>query len=183
MKLFLSLIMSLLLIGTSNCYAFDPEIGEQPKPVEGLEFVLGGDVDLSSFKGKPLVVYVGADWCEPCVVRGRPTALKVHQKYSAQGLQTIFVSADDNKLRNLKIDEAKATGLLIAMPVLTTYPPGKMVKGRHVLGSFGQVYFYPTAVVIDADGIVRAKMDHGKGVASGLEPAVDKVMQAFIKSR
>jgi thiol-disulfide isomerase/thioredoxin len=176
-------VMGLFFCASSLSYAYDPEIGQIPKPIENLEFVDGGVVDLAAFKGKPLVIYVGADWCEPCVARGRPTALKVHQKYSAQGLQTIFVSADDNKIRDLKIREAKTLGLQIAMPSLSSYPPYKVVSPRQVLGAFGKAYYIPMAVVIDAEGIVRAKMDHGQGVVAGLEPAVISVMQSYGKSK
>jgi thiol-disulfide isomerase/thioredoxin len=174
------LIFLALMFGSSFAsHAYEPELGALPKPIENIEFVDGTPLDLAALRGKPVVVYVGADWCEPCVLRGRPTTVKVDKKYAPAGLQTIFISVDDNKFRSHKIEEAKTSGLRIAMPKMSICPPYTCVRGIKTLGAFGQIYAYPTAFVIDAEGVVRAKMDWGQGVKNGLEPAVAKVMQAY----
>ena len=166
-----------VLLISSSAWAFKPEIGEAPAPMDRLEFVDGTPVDFSAFKGKPTVLYFGADWCVPCIERGRPTVQKVLNKYGPQGLQVIFVSMDDNRARPGKIEEAKATGMKIAMSRLDLCPPGKCPDGLREDGAFGRVNVYPTAIVLDENGIVRAKMDRGQGVLGGLEPAVRSVMK------
>jgi thiol-disulfide isomerase/thioredoxin len=174
-----SLFLTLMLGVSFASHAYEPEVGSPAKAIENFEFVDGSPLDLASMKGKPIVIYVGADWCEPCVLRGRPTALKVNQKYAPLGLQTIFISLDDNKLRALKIEESKTTGLRIAMAKLSVCPLKSCFSGLRELGAFGRAYQYPSAFVIDAEGVVKAKMDRGQGVQNGLESAVAKVMQAY----
>jgi thiol-disulfide isomerase/thioredoxin len=171
-------MIAVLLISTSfPALAYDPEIGEVAKTLDNLEFVDGSKVDLKQFRGKPTVIYVGGDWCPPCVSHGRPEALRVANKYGAMGLQTIFVSLDDNKLRAHKIEESKVTGMHIAMPLLANYPPYKGADRVRQLGAFGRAYLIPAAFVLDAEGIVRAKMDSGRGIVGALETAVEKVIR------
>jgi thiol-disulfide isomerase/thioredoxin len=144
--------------------------------MDRIEYVDGTPVDFAALKGKPTVVYFGADWCLPCIERGRPTVLRVLQKYAHRGLQVVFESMDDNRLRAAKQEEAAQTGMRIAMARQDLCPPGKCPDGLREVGAFGRVFVYPTAVVLDAQGIVRAKMDRGVGVAGGLESAVLSVL-------
>ena len=173
---FLLLAATTMLLA-SPAWAAKPEVGEAPATLERLEYIDGTPIDLSAFKGKPTVLYFGADWCVPCVERGRPTVQRVLNKYGSQGLQVLFISMDDNRFRPGKVDEAKNTGMKIAMSRLDLCPPGKCLDGLRDVGQFGRVYVYPTAIVLDKNGIVRAKMDRGQGVLGGLEPAVRSVLE------
>jgi thiol-disulfide isomerase/thioredoxin len=105
-----SFLLMVLAAGTT-AHAYEPEIGELPGPIGQLEYVDGIPLDVSALRGKPLVLYFGADWCVPCVERGRPATVKVAKRYGPMGLQVIFVSMDDNKFRQQKIDESKNLGL------------------------------------------------------------------------
>jgi thiol-disulfide isomerase/thioredoxin len=177
MRLLINAFFVVFVSTAIPAFAYDPEIGELAKTLDNIEFVDGKKIDLNDFKGKPLVIYVGADWCPPCVSHGRPEALRVAKKYGDSGLQTIFVSLDDNKIRSLKVEESKQIGLPIAMPLLAEYPPYKGADRVRLLGKFGRAFLIPAAYVIDSNGIVRAKMDSGRGIVGALEPAVTKVIQ------
>ncbi|MBC7716573.1 MAG: hypothetical protein H7143_06550, partial [Pseudorhodobacter sp.] len=74
------------------------------------------------------------------------------------GLQTVFVSMDDNRFRQRKIDESATPELKIAMPLLSICAPGKCPSGIKNLGNFGRLYAFPTAVVIDQFGVVSVKL-------------------------
>ncbi len=171
----LPLVAFLLFQGAAHAYK--PEIGEVPAPLHKLEYVDGTPFDLSALRGKPAVIYFGADWCFPCVERGRPATVAVNNKYGPMGLQVIFVSMDDNKFRSQKIEEAKRLGLRIAMVQTAICPSGKCPDGLRDLGDFGRIYVYPTAFILDSSGIVRAKLDRGMGVL-GLEGPVKEVMES-----
>lgn len=177
MRVLLNALFVIFASTALPAFAYDPEIGELAKSLDNIEFVDGKKIDLKDFKGKPLVIYVGADWCPPCVSHGRPEALRVSKKFADAGLQTIFVSLDDNKIRDLKIEESKQIGLPIAMPLISEYPPYKGADRVRLLGSFGRAFLIPAAYVIDSDGITRAKMDSGRGIIGALEPAVKKVIK------
>ena len=171
-------LLSMVLAAVTSANAYEPEIGELPGPIEQLEYVDGAPLDVSALRGKPLVLYFGADWCVPCVERGRPATVKVANKYGPMGLQVVFVSMDDNKFRQQKIEESKTLGMRIAMPRMAVCPPGKCPAGLKDVGAFGRIYLFPTAIVLDANGIVRAKMDRGMGIEGGLDSAAAKVLQS-----
>ena len=84
----------------------------------------------------------------------------------------MFLSSDDNRLRDAKKVEEGQLGLRVAMPKLSTCPVKSCPSGRADLGPFGKIYRFPTAVLIDRAGVVTEKMESGDGVSTGLEPAV-----------
>jgi len=104
--------------------------------------------------------------------------LQAAEKYGPMGLQTVFVSMDDNRFRQRKIDESAMLGLKIAMPLLSICAPGKCLSGIKNLGNFGRLYAFPTAVVIDQFGVTSVKLMSGSGVRDGLDGAAKKVMQS-----
>ena len=167
-------LLMIFLAAHVSAHALKPEIGERPEPLTRLEYVDGTKFDIQNLRGKPAVIYFGADWCGPCRVKGRPATERVAKKYGPLGLQVIFVSMDDNKFRQNKVEEARQLGLSIVMPSLEVCPPHKCPSG---LRDLKEVYLYPTAFVLDAEGVLRAKMDHGQGVQGGLEKAVVQVLK------
>jgi thiol-disulfide isomerase/thioredoxin len=80
--------------------------GEEPSPVEDagdveyadLDFTLkdmhGEDVNLSGFKGRPILVNFWATWCAPCKVE-IPALVELQDKYRGQGLVVLGISVDD----------------------------------------------------------------------------------------
>jgi thiol-disulfide isomerase/thioredoxin len=158
--------------------AWDPEIGDMPKPITNYEYLDGKPIELAEFIGHPLVIYFGADWCEPCVTRGRPATLAMYEKYKSKGVKVLFVSLDDNKYRPNKIRESQSLGIPFAMVKLDICPAGKCASGtRGDIGRFGRIYSYPTAIVLNAEGKVTDRLDRGQGVASGLDSAVQKLLK------
>jgi thiol-disulfide isomerase/thioredoxin len=181
MKKLAQFFILMLWIVQMPAHAWKPEIGEMPGSLQQkLEYVDGSPLELSALRGKPVVLYFGGDWCPPCVSSGRPATASVAKKYGPMGLQVVFASLDDNRFRPLKLQEAKGLAMSIVMPKIDICPPGTCLGSSQLgdLGDFGRVYVFPTAIVLDADGIVRAKMDRGAGVRGGLENAVIKVMDS-----
>lgn len=54
----------------------------------------GQTIDLSTFKGKPLVVNFWASWCPPCVAE-MPELSKFYEQYRAKGVQMIGIAIDN----------------------------------------------------------------------------------------
>lgn len=172
------LVAIVLFLACTLSHAYKPELGEAPAAMDRLEYVDGTPVDLLALRGSPTVLYFGADWCVPCVERGRPATMAAASKYGPMGLKVIFVSMDDNKFRASKVEEENRLGMRIAMARMEICPPHKCPSGSPDLGAFGRIYYFPTAFVLDANGVVRARMSFGQGVAGGLDAAVREVMQA-----
>ncbi len=58
-------------------------------------------VNLSSFKGKVVLVDFWASWCGPCRA-SNPDVLKLYKKYKAAGFEVFAVSIDSKKMPWLK---------------------------------------------------------------------------------
>lgn len=170
------LLVSLIMF-CGSATAWDPEIGETPKAITNYEYVDGKPIDLSEFIGHPLILYFGADWCVPCVQYGKPATLAVYEKYKSKGVKLLFVSMDDNKFRPNKILEAQSLAIPFAMVKIQLCQPHKCPDGMRNAGDFGRIYGYPTAIVLNADGKVAARFNGGRGVASGLDPAVKMLLK------
>jgi thiol-disulfide isomerase/thioredoxin len=175
-SLVVGLIAAVVICSLPAALAWKPEIGDVAAEVDTYEYVIDGSkVSLAEFRGKPVVLYFGGDWCPPCR-RARPTVDQVARAYRDKGVEFIFFSSDDNRLRQAKIEEQKISGFRIAMPNHKTCPPGDCVGGTKDGGSFGRIYTFPAAFILDANGVVREKMDRGQGVINNLENAVKKIL-------
>ena len=168
---------ALFIIFSSLAYGFDPEYGEKPKELTKIEYLDGRPVNLDDFKGHPTILYFGADWCGPCRDFGRPAIISMWGKYKDKGLRIIYVNADDNSTRPNKITESENIGFPIAMAKLDVCPVGKCPYGIKEHGSFGKIYMFPSAFILNADGIVTGKLQGGKGIASNINSELLKVLK------
>jgi len=74
----------------------------------------GSKLQLSSLKGKAVVVNFWATWCEPCKIE-MPWLVDLQKKYGPQGLQILGVAMDDAEDQAIR-DFAKKMG--VNYPVL-----------------------------------------------------------------
>jgi cytochrome c biogenesis protein CcmG, thiol:disulfide interchange protein DsbE len=116
----------------------------QPAPDFTLPLIDGGQLRLSSYRGKVVLLDFWATWCVPCREE-TPHFVELQQKYGGQGLQIIGVSMDDSP-----------------DPVHTFYQQFHMnylvVMGTaDVGGAYGGVLGLPIAFLIDREGRIYAK--------------------------
>jgi cytochrome c biogenesis protein CcmG, thiol:disulfide interchange protein DsbE len=115
-----------------------------PAPDFNLPLIDGGQLRLSSYRGKVILLDFWATWCVPCREE-TPHFVDLQQKYGGKGLQIIGVSMDDS-----------------ADPVRTFYQQFHMnypvVMGTaDVGGAYGGVLGLPIAFLIDREGRIYAK--------------------------
>jgi len=135
-------------------YSYRRSQGSQPSPATvkqhrpAPDFTLplfdGGQLQLSSYRGKVVLLDFWATWCVPCREE-TPHFVELQQKYGGQGLQIIGVSMDDS-----------------TDPVHTFYQQFHMnypvVMGTADVGAaYGGVLGLPIAFIIDRDGLIHAK--------------------------
>jgi peroxiredoxin len=68
-------------------------------------------INLSSFKGKVILVDFWASWCAPCRA-ANPGVVRLHNKYSAKGFEVLGISIDSKKaawLKAIRDDKIKYT--------------------------------------------------------------------------
>lgn len=121
----------------------------QPAPNVTFKNLEGGDVALSSLKGKVVLLNFWATWCEPC--RGEiPVLIGLQQQYSSKGFTMLGASMDDDPAKVVpqfvKTNEFKVDGKDETM----NYP---IVEGSDAItDQFGGLLGMPTSFLISRDG-------------------------------
>ena len=113
-------------------------------PDFSLPDLTGQKLDLSSYRGKVVLLDFWATWCDPCREE-IPQFVELQNKYSDRGLQIIGVSMDDGP-----------------EPVREFYQRFKMnypvVMGNAQTGElYGGILGFPIAFLIGQDGRISAK--------------------------
>jgi thiol-disulfide isomerase/thioredoxin len=106
----------------------------------------GGDVVLSSYKGKVIILNFWATWCGPCKAE-IPGFVRLQEKYRDKGLVIVGYSVDDTA------EKAKAYAAQYKMnyPIL-------LGEGREELqDAYGPIWGIPASFIISKDGKVCRK--------------------------
>jgi len=103
----------------------------------------GGTVTLSQFRGRPVVLSVGASWCPDCRVEA-PILQELHEGHPELVVLLVDPNEGVDTVRNFA-DEFGFT-----FPVL--------LDGDGAVSKLYQIVAIPTELFIDADGIIRAKV-------------------------
>jgi len=101
-----------------------------------------GKLRLSSLRGKVVILYFWATWCDSCKLN-MPRLKALHRKYSHRGL-TIFSMAQDKRA-----DAIRQTASTLGLPFLV----GQNLRNR--IGLLYKSRNVPTLILIDKAGIIR----------------------------
>lgn len=141
------LIVALLILVAAGFYLkarHGRRIGSRLAPDFSFPRLDGQVLQLSSYRGKVVLLDFWATWCVPCREE-TPHLVELQDKYAAQGLQIIGISMDDGP-----------------EPVRKFYHDFQMnypvVMGNAKVGElYGGVLGLPIAFVIDRDGRIFRK--------------------------
>ncbi|MFI6153223.1 TlpA family protein disulfide reductase [Kitasatospora sp. NPDC051170] len=128
----------------------------------------GGQVKLSDYRGKVVVLNVWGSWCGPC--RGEADDLqRVWTKYKDQGVQFLGINTRDSEKTNaVRFEQEKGV----------TYPSIFDPAGSQLLkfpkGSLS-MQSIPTTLVIDRDGKLAAR-----AVGGTVDDALESILQPVV---
>lgn len=108
-----------------------------------LQFVDGGEMQLSMLRGRPLVINFWATWCPPCRAE-MPELERIQQQHASDRLMVIGV--DQGETAEVVTQFARGT-------VQTTFP---LVLDRQLrVGALYGVRALPTTFFVDREGRIR----------------------------
>jgi peroxiredoxin len=118
----------------------------------------GDTIELSSIKGKYILLDFWASWCGPCR-RESPTMVRIYNTYKDKGFTIISVSIDDSKEKWIKaIEKDHYTWTNLSDLAGWASPSCVLYSVSSIPGSF----------LLDADGRIIAKNLHGKDLENKL---------------
>jgi len=142
----LAIVAGLLTYVESGAGARAATAVGQPAPPLVVAEIDGQPFDLGALRGKVVVVNYWATWCPPC--REEMPALDAfYRQYHARGVEMIGLSADRPRDRDAARKMMQSYGY-----------PAAMMKDAKPNG-FGAPESLPVTYVIDAEGVVRAKLE------------------------
>jgi peroxiredoxin len=125
----------------------------QPAPALAVAELGGQPFDLGALRGKVVVVNYWATWCPPC--REEMPALDAfYRAYHARGVEMIGLSADRPRDRDAAVKMMQSFA----------YPAAMMRDAKP--NGFGAPESLPVTYVIDAEGVVRAKLQPDQTVVT-----------------
>lgn len=133
----------LLLLPASSALA-TPGVG-QPAPALAVPELDGQAFDLGALRGKVVVLNFWATWCPPCR-KEMPALDAFYRRYRGRGLAMIGLSVDRPR------DRADVRKVMQSFSF-----PAAMLDDATVDG-FGTPNALPVTFVVDANGIVRARI-------------------------
>jgi cytochrome c biogenesis protein CcmG, thiol:disulfide interchange protein DsbE len=137
------LAVAAVSVGAPRVFA-DAQIGHAAPALVVTE-LNGTKFDLSKERGKVIVVNFWATWCPPCR-KEMPALDAVYRQYHDHGLEMIGLSADHLRRESEVKDVMKSF----------SYPAAVLAEAK--LNGFGQPSELPVTYLIDASGVVRAKL-------------------------
>lgn len=122
----------------------------------------GGELALSSFKGKIVLIDFWASWCGPCR-KDMPSVVKLYDQYKSKGLEIFGVSLDQDKARWIEaIEKDKITWPQVSDLQYWNSEAAKLYAVQGI----------PYTVLLDKEGKILAKGLRGPE----LEKAIENVM-------
>ena len=123
----------------------------RPAPALVVTQLDGKPFELAAERGKVVIVNYWATWCSPCRAE-MPVLDSFYKKYQGRGLVLLGVS----------VDEAHDRPAVIALMQKLSYPAALAADAR--TNGFGPPIAVPMTWIIDAHGVIRARLVSGNAV-------------------
>ena len=142
-------VLALAVAASVSSAAPAPHLAKgEPAPDFKVERLVGGELTLSSLRGRVVIIDFWATWCPPCRAE-LPWLLKLAHRYEPRGAVFVAMNQDDGPQRAL------ATQFASELPGIDRFIT---LGGASFVGPY-RVDGLPTMYVIDAQGRVFASAE------------------------
>ena len=145
LRLITLLVVACGLSGFGSTRADAVEVG-QTAPALVIKMLDGQPFDLSAARGKIVLLTFWATWCPPCREE-LPVLDAFYRQHHEQGVEVLGLSAD----------RARDRAEVLKAAQLFSYPAA--ILSDAATNGFGNPHALPSTVIIDAGGMVRAKIN------------------------
>jgi peroxiredoxin len=153
-----------VIVQSAEIPAGEPRVGYLA-PDFTLQTIDGQTVQLSSLRGKSVVINYWVTWCVPCMTE-LPALDSIFQDYQDQGIMILSVNGiEQDELT--KVNET-VNSMALTYPVLLD--KGDLLKQKYWIGGF-----VPTTFFIDDQGIIREIL-LGSASEAGFREKIDKLI-------
>jgi thiol-disulfide isomerase/thioredoxin len=118
----------------------------KPAPAFRLQSLDGKLVQLSDFKGRPVLLNFWATWCQPCKVE-MPWFEEFQSKYAGDGLEVIGIATRDDSSRASIANFANEVGAHYTI----------LLGDESVATAYGGVPLLPSTIYVNRDGVVVSR--------------------------
>ena len=122
--------------------------------------LIGPPLDISAWRGHPVLIDWWASWCGPCRAE-QPQLNALDRKFAPRGVHLLGVDFRDNA------DAGKAFVSEFHVPYPSVFDPGEATTGPW------QIDAPPTLVVVDGKGQIRARF---LGTLVGIDPLLTRLL-------
>jgi len=158
----LSIVVLAVLIGCSRSSDRPTTAASADAPNFKLQDTNGKTVQLSDFKGKPIVLDFWATWCQPCR-DSIPGMVKLHKDYADKGLVILAISVDGGAVGDIR-DFQKHAGMNYRV----------LMGTEEVAVEYG-VRTIPMMILVDKSGKV-----HKRYLGAGNEDDIEKTVKQLL---
>jgi len=169
MKRWICAVLLLAVFSSMGCSKpIEPALEGTPAPDFTLTDLSGGEVQLSSLKGKVVLVNFWATWCPPCREE-IPSMMKLNQAMQGKNFQMLAISVDEGG-KDAVLDFFKKGGW--TLPALLD-TDGKVARRYGTTG-------VPETFVVDTQGMIRKKVI---GAIDWDSPQVIEFLEQLMRSK
>ncbi len=163
MKKTLAVLVLVLVVFAGNSVSISGKAAPDAPEITIREWITTNNPDVSTTRGKVMLLDFWATWCSPCV-KGIPKLNKLNDKYKDQGMQLIALSQDKSSDVVKQLVEDKNINYHVAIDNGTA--------------DWYEIKGYPTMVLVDTEGKITWK---GYPWQPGLENAIKKALKNSTK--
>ncbi len=156
MKRILPILAALCI--SLQCMAQQPTVGSSVPDIK-LPNQKGSKINLSSLKGKVVVLDFWASWCGPCR-HSMPDLKAIYEKFKDKGLEVYAVSLDTEKKDWYKAIKEDATSWV------------HVIDADNAVAKLWQIQYIPNTYLLDKNGnVVSINANH-----AALEQQIEKLL-------